>query len=151
MIYIKNTQRTYSIDVHQVKDDLNRMLDFLGYPDFAISIWFTTEKTIQHYNMHFRHMNKPTDVLSFPYHADLEPGQRIVADTQDDKNLGDILIAPAYVDKQLADWNQTFPQRLRILLVHSVCHLLGYDHITDAEYDQMQKQEDILIAMLENK
>jgi probable rRNA maturation factor len=151
MIYIKNTQRSLTINVESITSDLERILAFLGYADFAVSVWFTTEKTIQRYNAQFRTTNKATDVLSFPYHADLKPGDRIVIDNEDDKNVGDILIAPTYVERQLADFHQTFDERIRVLLVHSVCHLLGYDHISDADYEIMHKEENRILHMLKKK
>src|ERR1700730_8579130 len=132
MMYIRNTQRTVPIDLAQVNIDLGYILTAVKYPNFIVSVWFSTEKTIRKYNMQFRAIDKPTDVLSFPYHVHAKPGIRIVAKNEEDKNLGDILIAPTYVQRQAIHENQTFEERLRIILVHSVCHLLGYDHSEDA-------------------
>jgi probable rRNA maturation factor len=148
MIEIRNTQRAVAIDSAQVESDLERILAAVQYPDFDVTVWFTTEKTIQKYNQQFRSINKATDVLSFPYHAAANPDVPLVIDTEDDKNLGDIIIAPAYIVRQLPDWNQTFEERLRIVLVHSICHLLGYDHITDADYERMQEEENRILRIL---
>jgi rRNA maturation RNase YbeY len=148
MIYIKNTQRAVPIDTKSVELDLEHILAAVRYPDFSVTVWFTTEKTIQKYNQQFRSINKATDVLSFPYHMHANPDVPLVLDTEDDKNLGDIIIAPAYIVRQLPDWNQTFEERLRIVLVHSVCHLLGYDHITDADYERMQHEENRILQIL---
>lgn len=148
MICIKNTQRAVAINTKSVELDLEHILTAIGYSDFSVTVWFTTEKTIQKYNQQFRSINKATDVLSFPYHAQATPDVPLVVDTEDDKNLGDIIIAPAYIVRQLPDWNQIFEERLRIVLVHSVCHLLGYDHITDADYERMQEEEGRILHIL---
>jgi probable rRNA maturation factor len=148
---IKNTQRAVPIDTKSVELDLECILAAVRYPDFSVTVWFTTEKTIQKYNQQFRSINKATDVLSFPYHAVANPDVPLVVDTEDDKNLGDIIIAPAYIVRQLPDWNQTFEERLRIVLIHSICHLLGYDHITDADYERMQQEENRILRILEKQ
>jgi probable rRNA maturation factor len=148
MIYVKNTQRIIRIDTVSVEHDMEQILNTIRYPDFDVTVWFTTEKTIQKYNQQFRDVNKPTDVLSFPYHTQASPGEALVVDTEDDKNLGDIMIAPTYMSRQLPDWNQTFEERLRIVLVHSVCHLLGYDHVHDADYEIMQAEENRILRAI---
>ena len=72
-----------------------------------MSVWFTTNKTIQTYNRDYRGKDKPTDVISFPYHTEAKPGVRIVTHTTDDKNLGDILVSPVYIQDDLPNWGQT--------------------------------------------
>lgn len=145
MIYIKNTQRAVTLNIPAIKKDVERILEIIGYSDFDISIWFTTNNTIQAYNRDYRGKDKPTDVISFPYHTDAKPGVKIVADTDEDKNLGDILVSPVYIQEDLPNWEQTLEERMRILLVHSICHLLGYDHITDADYTIMQQEENRIL------
>ena len=130
MISIKNTQRKISIDVNRLKADAQTILDALDYSDFDLGIWLTTNATIRKYNKEYRHKDKATDVLSFPYHTALKAGQRIKVKEDDDKNLGDLILAPEY------------------LLVHGICHLLGYDHIEDKDYKIMHKKEMELLKLL---
>jgi rRNA maturation RNase YbeY len=148
MITITNRQRTIKVDTKQFKADAQKILELLGYPDYDLGILLTTNKTIQRYNRDYRTKDKPTDILSFPYHPDLKAGERIVPESEEDKNLGDILIALEYVKKDAPNWNQTFEQRMRVLLVHGICHLLGYDHILDTDYEVMKKQEELLLKKL---
>lgn len=154
MISIKNSQRTININVHQLRSDAHCLLEILGYKDFDLGIWITTNKTIRYYNATYRHKDKPTDILSFPFHPELQPGQKIKIDSDDDKNLGDIIISAEYVvnflKKQDAIYSQsTFDARMRVLLVHGICHLLGYDHITDEQFAQMQRKEKFLLKKLD--
>lgn len=147
-ILIKNTQRSVKLNIVQIKKDVQKCLNVLSYPDFAIGIWFTTERSIQKYNAQYRNQDKPTDILSFSYHENLKPGKRIKVTMPEDCNLGDLIICPTYIQKKAAEYEQSFEERLRILLVHGICHLLGYDHETDADYKKMQQLETKLLAQL---
>lgn len=148
MITIKNTQRKIKVDVAQLKKDAQTILDALNYGDFDLGILITSDKTIHKYNKEYRDKDKPTDVLSFPYHTELKAGQRIKISSEDDKNLGDLIFAPQYITNDLPKWNTTFEKHLKRLLVHGICHLLGYDHIEDADYKKMYKKEMALLKKL---
>lgn len=153
MIYIKNSQRTIKINTAQIKKDVQIFLKELGYEDFDISIWITTNTTIQKYNRDYRHKDKPTDILSFPFHPpsffapahpELVEG-RIKISTPEDANLGDLIISAAYVANDAQRLGISFERRLRRLLVHGICHLLGYDHIKDSDYKIMLAKEQELL------
>ena len=148
MVTIKNSQRTIAINVHQLETDAQKLLVALGYEGFDLGIWVTTNKTIRHYNKIYRHKDKPTDILSFPFHPELQPGQKIKVRSEDDKNLGDIIISAEYVARQLKETGESFDDRLKVLLVHGICHLLGYDHIADEQFAQMQRKEKFLLKKL---
>jgi rRNA maturation RNase YbeY len=148
MITIRNTQRKIKIDTAQLKKDAQTILDALDYGDFDLGILITTDKTIHKYNREYRDKDKPTDILSFPYHTEIKAGQRIKVESEEDKNLGDLIIAPEYVMNDLPKWNTTFEKHLQRLLVHGICHLLGYDHIEDADYKVMHKKEMVLLKKI---
>lgn len=146
MILIKNNQRTYALPVTSIKRAVQKMLKTLEYPGFDVAIIFTSMPTIKRYNALYRNKNKATDILSFPYHSTLAPGERIIPQTSEDKNLGDIIIAPEYVARTYQQWNRSFQEHLIALLAHGLAHLLNYDHITDEEYRIMQKVEKRLLT-----
>ncbi len=148
MITLKNTQRKTALDTKKIKETAQKILDLLDYSDYDLGIWFTTNKTIREYNKQYRHKDKPTDILSFSYHSDLPAGNRIVVEEEEDKNLGDLIISPAYVQDQLPELDTTLEKRLDVLLVHGICHLLGYDHVSDEDYEVMDKQEQALLKKL---
>ena len=148
MILIRNSQRKITVDTKKVERDARTILAALKYADFDVGIWLTTNATIQKYNAQYRHKNKPTDILSFPYHPDLKAGERIVPASDEDKNLGDLIIAPEYVAQDAQKLGTTFEKRMQVLLVHGICHLLGYDHITDADYKVMHRKELALLKKL---
>ncbi len=148
MITIKNKQRTIKVDTKKLKHDAQVLLDALGYGDFDLGILLTTNKEIHIYNNEYRGHDKPTDVLSFPYHETLKAGKKIKVVNDEDKNLGDLILAPAYIMHDLPKWNTTFEKHLQRLLVHGICHLLGYDHIKDADYKIMHRKEKSLLKKI---
>lgn len=151
MITIKNTQRKISIDKNKLVAQAQYILDILKYSDFDLGIWFTNDKTIREYNREYRHKDKATDILSFPYHTELLAGKRIRIRSEEDKNLGDLIISAEYVVEEAKKYDVTFEQRVKILLVHGVCHVLGYDHIEDSDYRRMRAKEAFILKKLTEK
>ena len=148
MILIKNKQRKIKVDTEQLQLDAERILTFLKYQDYDLGIVLTSNATMQKYNRDYRHKDKATDILSFPFYPKLKPGERIKPTSDDEKNLGDLIIAPQYVQKDAPNWKQNFDERMRVLLVHGICHLLGYDHETEEEYVVMHRKEKALLKKL---
>lgn len=145
MITIKNTQRSIKIDTKQFIHDAQAALKELGYENYDLGIWFTTNATIQKFNKQYRAKNVPTDILSFPFHA-LQPGKKIKPRTQEDENLGDLIISAKYVHDLYPD--DLFYPRLQKLLVHGVSHLLGHDHDTPETDAQMLELEERLLNII---
>lgn len=148
MILIQNNQTTVPIDLKKLKSDTQKILKALELSRFDISIILTDNSTMQTYNRDYRQQDKPTDILSFPYHPELKPGTKILVHTPEDRNLGDLILAPQYILDDLPKWEQNFETRLEVLLVHGICHLLGYDHIIDFDYEIMKFEESRLLAVL---
>ena len=91
----------------------------------------------------------PTDVLSFPYHLDVKAGKKIVVRSDEDKNLGDIVISLPYVFENKKALDGTFEHRMDVMLVHGICHLLGYDHENDYDFKKMSDLEKKLLKLIE--
>jgi|SRR3989304_8049153 len=147
---IQNNQ-TIEIDIHTLEKYTQDILSYLGYPDFDIGILLCDIPTMQLYNKQYRNKDVPTDILSFSFYPNLKAGETIQATSTDEKILGDIIICPEYVQNDLERWRQSFEERMQVLLVHGICHLLGYDHINDEDYVIMKKKENELITLLKNK
>jgi len=101
-----------------------------GLTDVELSVSFVEEPEIE--DLHVRYMDEPgpTDVLSFPLDDVDEGGRRL---------LGDVVIAPAVATRN----NPADPDaELRLLLVHGILHLLGYDHEADAEKAEMWARQE---------
>ena len=148
MVTIKKTVRTISVNTAKLKADLQKLLDILGYSDFDLGIWLTTNKTIRRYNRLYRKRDRPTDILSFPYYPHAKPGQPIKPRSEEGKNLGDIIISLEYTRRDAKSLTISLRSRLQQLLVHGICHLLGYTHDTQKEYEQMRKKEQSLLKKI---
>lgn len=150
MINIKNTQKKVKLDIEKIYNYIKQILKLLKYDDFDIGIWFTNNKTISIYNKKYLNKDKPTDILSFPFHTTLIAGEKIKVKDKDDKNLGDLLISPEYIKVNTEKLNIPFDQRLREIIVHGICHLLGYDHIKDSDWKKMRSKEKWLLNKLKS-
>lgn len=148
MIIIKQTQKKIGFCTAQYFKKAQTILRHLGYNNFDLGILLTTNATIQKYNREFRQKDEPTDVLSFPYHSELKAGQKIVVLEPEDKNLGDIIISVPYVFSNKKDMPGTFEQRMDSMLVHAICHLLGYDHVDDDDFEKMDQLEKELLKLI---
>lgn len=108
------------------------------------SLSFVDDASIAELNGRWRGVEAPTDVLSFeterPWDPDLAPGEPC--------ELGDIVIAPAFVAAQAASFGTTPADETRLMLVHGTLHLLGYDHMEEGEAREMQAVEDALLARM---
>ncbi|HEY0701129.1 MAG TPA: rRNA maturation RNase YbeY [Candidatus Acidoferrales bacterium] len=146
---IVNRQRRVRIPVK----DLNRFLAStqkrLRVPSGAVTVALVSDLEMKRWNRAFRGKNRPTDVLSFPQDEasrkkSTKSARRVGASTSaiDDKYLGDIAIAPAVAQKNARRFGRTFIAEMRILILHGILHLMGYDHETDQ--GQMDRREGLL-------
>jgi probable rRNA maturation factor len=144
MIFIKNTQRSVPVLCDLVLADAERLLLYLQLGEYDLSIWITTDKTIRRFNRDFRSKDKPTDILSFGGLA-----YAMTDDAQESPVLGDLVISAPFVQRMLPELGCTMEERMRVLLVHGVTHLLGFDHETDEDWEKMQEKEAELLAVLQ--
>jgi len=144
MITIENRQDKVKINIAQLHKDARHVLKLLNYANYDLGICLIDNVAMQEYNNTYRQKNVPTDVLSFPFH-ELKPGERIVPKTDDDKNLGDLLMSLEFVHEHYPD---NCYARVQKLLVHGVCHLLGHDHDTDETDEVMHELEESLLAKI---
>jgi rRNA maturation RNase YbeY len=148
MINISNEECTTELNTAQFEHDAQKILTLMGYKDFDLGILLTDNQAIQCFNNDFRSKDEPTDILSFPFHPDLKPGETIIAETEDDKNIGDLIISLEYISTLCKQENKTVNEHLRTLLCHGICHLLGYDHYTESTDKVMKEKEAWLAAKL---
>ncbi len=123
-------------------------LDHEGFFNNAeVSVTFTDNEGIQRLNSEYRNIDKPTDVLSFPL-TDFEGGEEPPAN-EEVASLGDIVISLERAREQANEFGHSFEREVAFLTVHSMLHLLGYDHVNSEEEDRemRKKQKQILISM----
>lgn len=113
--------------------------------EIEVSVTIVDEKRIQEINLEYRDKNEPTDVISFALNEQGEDELDVIPEPDMPNILGDIVISLAHINMQSEEYEHSFERELGFLTVHGMLHLLGYDHMTEAEEKEMfSRQEDIL-------
>jgi probable rRNA maturation factor len=118
-----------------------------GRPEGEVTLLVTDDEAVAAYNQEYRGVEGPTDVLSF---AAQEPTPGFVSAPEMAAYLGDIVIALPFTRRQAAALNRPLIDELRLLAVHGVLHLLGYDHAEPEEEASMWAKQDAILAGLAN-
>lgn len=142
---ISNRQRKVHISVPQLRKFISRLRMRLGLPRDSFAVAFVSNSEIRRWNRMYRGKNRPTDVLSFPTDAPLRKKKpfgrplRGMPLNSAPNYLGDVAIAPAVARANAGRAGRAFSRELRILILHGILHLMGYDHETDS--GQMERRE----------
>ena len=117
-----------------------------------IDVLLTHDAGIHQINLDMRQVDRATDVLSFP-EFDLTPGQLPGEEDADPGTglvpLGDMVISMEHVAAQAKEYGHSDRRELSYLVVHSVLHLLGYDHLDEGpQKKQMRAREEAILAEL---
>nr|WP_325182694.1 rRNA maturation RNase YbeY [uncultured Oscillibacter sp.] len=117
-----------------------------------VDVLVTGDEEIRRLNREARQVDKSTDVLSFPA-FDLTPGELPGPEDADPGTglvpLGDMMISLEHVRAQAKEYGHSNRRELGYLVVHSVLHLLGYDHVDEGEMKaQMRAREEAILAGL---
>ena len=121
--------------------------------DCEISVLLTDNEGIHELNREYRNVDRPTDVLSFPAN-ELTPGEfdAEMCDIDPETGrafLGDMAISLEKCAAQAEEYGHSFERELMYLTVHSTLHLLGYDHVDEAEMKrQMRAREELIMSGL---
>jgi probable rRNA maturation factor len=145
---ILNRQRSVRLSTHALESFLLRVRSELGLKQEQITVCLVSDAEIAGMNQSFRKKHGPTDVLSFPavkLRKPARPRRLPVSSSPDflngDASLGDIAIAPAVAKRNAKNYGRTLPAELKILILHGVLHLLGFDHEADrGEMDRTEKK-----------
>jgi probable rRNA maturation factor len=128
----------------------------LGLPPvgFTLCVMGCDDVRIAELNGEFRSKGKPTNVLSFPAwnrSADapgLVPDLPEAGEADDPEELGDIAISYDTCAREAVEQGKALPNHVTHLVVHGILHLLGYDHIEDADAALMERTEARILASL---
>ncbi len=118
-----------------------------------ISVLLTDDEGIHQINLDMRGVDRPTDVLSFPM-FELEPGVPPEGEDYLDPEselcpLGDMCISLERAEAQAAEFGHSVEREICYLTVHSVLHLLGYDHLDEGPMKaQMREREEAILEKL---
>lgn len=135
-----------------IKKAVNMALDAEGVDvPCIVSVMLTDDEGIHRVNNEFRGVDRATDVLSFPMN-ELVPGEFDAEECERDMDsgavlLGDMMISVPRCEAQGEEFGHGYAREIMYLTVHSVLHLLGYDHVDEGEMKkQMRTREKIIMG-----
>jgi probable rRNA maturation factor len=130
---IVNRQRRVPVAVHPLQQFYERVRRELGFAPESVAIQLISDQNLAHLNETFRKKHGPTDVLSFPAN-----GARPAHGAE---YVGDIAISPETARRNARRFSRSFPLEMRILILHGMIHLAGFDHETDhGEMDRLERR-----------
>ena len=146
--FVLNRQSSIRVSLRTLEAFLARARRTLHLPKDSVTVCLLSDAEMARLNRRYRGKRGATDVLSFPAHdgagklargavrgrgrgARRQEGQQKLAPTFAGEYLGDVAIAPGVARRNARRFGRTLPGELRILILHGVLHLLGYDHATD--------------------
>lgn len=128
-------------NVNAIENTIETVLKAEGATgDYEVSVSFVTNEEIKKLNKAYRNVDRETDVLSFPMDDDGIDGIII---------LGDIVLSTQKIIEQANDFGHSLEREMLYLTVHSMLHLLGYDHMDDDEKDDMRLREKEIMKELQ--
>ena len=109
---------------------------------FYISIFVTNNVNMKKINLKYRKKNKTTNVLSFPQNEIRFTGKTSAI------ILGDIVVSLEEIYKESLEQNKVFYNHLSHMIIHSLLHLLGFDHDTKKNFEIMKKKEIFILSKM---
>lgn len=116
----------------------------LNAPKGFFEIYFCSTETIRSLNLQYRHVDKPTDVLSWSYINQTEADDRV----GDGVPWGELAICLEIVREQAIAFNWELSTELLRLIVHGLMHLMGLDHVTKADEEKMLGREVEMLSLI---
>ena len=119
--------------------------ELYGVENGEVSVTLTNNDYIHQLNRKYRQIDRPTDVLSFALNESEEPD---IENGPDINVLGDIILSVERAEEQAADYGHSLRREIAFLTVHGMLHLLGYDHIEEADRLEMEKEQRYVMEQL---
>ena len=127
-----NSQAAIRLALPPLQIFLRRIQRELRLHPGSVAVRFINDREMARLNSAYRKKKKTTDVLSFPSQERATPRNLpLRLKSLKGKYLGDIAISPVVAKRNAQSSSRSLPDELRILILHGVLHLLGYDHQTD--------------------
>ncbi|MEX5284318.1 rRNA maturation RNase YbeY [Selenomonas sputigena] len=128
-----------------IRHALEKIGEMYALKNAEVSITLTNDAQIHEINKNYRHVDKPTDVISFALQESVEP---LITDGPAINMLGDIIISVERARIQASDYGHSLRRELVFLTVHGMLHLLGYDHQEKNERHEMEEEQRRIMKIL---
>ena len=131
--------------IAKMKEAAERCLEYehMSGDMVEVSVSFVSPEEIRQLNRDFRDVDSVTDVLSFPQFEDFESlpeGEPI--------ELGDVVICEERAREQAREFGHSIDREFLYLFVHSIFHLLGYDHMEEEDKKEMREAEETVLTAM---
>jgi probable rRNA maturation factor len=142
---VVNRQRRIRIAVVPLSHFLEKTRRALRFHKGSVAVQFVSDSAMARLNLTYRKKKGPTDVLSFPANGKGAPRKskrtRPKAEPSEDDYVGDIAISPETARRNARLYSRSLDEELRILILHGMIHLAGYDHETDTgQMDRIERR-----------
>ncbi len=129
----------YEKDYSYLNSVIERTLKYEKVKNATFSIVFVDNEKIQYLNKNYRNIDRITDVISFAF----EDNERIVYNNL--RFLGEIYICIPRMIEQAKEYGHSETRELAFLIVHGLLHLLGYDHMTEEDENEMFTLQEVIL------
>jgi probable rRNA maturation factor len=132
-----NRQRQVAVRSRPLADFLARACRLVLPPAAGVAVCLVSDPEMARLNRTYRSKSGPTDVLSFTSDRDVAARRRATRKTG--FHLGDIAISPSAARRNARRYGRAVEEELRVLILHGILHLAGYDHEND--HGEMERYE----------
>jgi probable rRNA maturation factor len=150
---------TFDFDYAKLAEDvISFCIEHEGFPyEAEVNLTLTDNEGIHAINREYRQIDRPTDVLSFPMLSYEKAGDFAFLDEESDDDfnpdtgeamLGDIIISVDKVREQAVEFGHSEKREFAFLIVHSMLHLFGYDHIEPEDAAIMEPKQKLILEEL---
>jgi probable rRNA maturation factor len=136
---IVNRQRRVLVALPPLREFYERVRHELGFAVGSVTVQLISDDNMSRLNETYRKKQGPTDVLSFPANGAGPANAKRHAHTEE--YVGDIAISPETARRNARRFSRSLPKEIRILILHGMIHLAGFDHETDrGEMDRLERR-----------
>jgi rRNA maturation RNase YbeY len=140
---IENHQRGVRVEIGPLEEFLQNIREEIGLGPECVAVRLIGDAEMARLNETYRKKKGPTDVLSFPAAEDSAKPGTLKQQVRKARGefLGDIAISPRVARRNAKSLGRRLPEELKVLILHGVLHLLGYDHETDrGEMERIERR-----------
>lgn len=163
-VFLENTYDEYQIDEVNLYNSCKKIADYifsqkdiieksclkdLGENNIFFDIVLMNNEEIHRINRDYRQKDRPTDVITFALFADAPKEEQFVFDNE--IHLGEMMISLDKIEEQAKENNVTFDDEMHYIVAHGILHLLGFDHLTESDYNYMVDIQNKAKAILYDK
>ena len=149
-VFLENTYEEYSLDEVKLYEACKKIANYifsqkdiivksclndLGENNIFFDIVLMNNEEIHRINKDYRQKDCPTDVITFALFADAPKEEQFVFDNE--IHLGEMMISLDKIEEQANEHNVTFDDEMNYIVAHGILHLLGFDHLTESDYNYM--------------